>query len=221
MIDVVIVGNREKDRGFVHPEHGGALYITAGDRGQVLGIAKVALGEEGAAAMRGETFTLSKRVPEKPEIREMVDDFQRNLNSLLREQAVAQAAQRASPDGHFYLGEQTCARCHRVEAQIWSKSAHAHAFQTLVDADAESLPECFRCHVTGSGDPSGYVPGSLEAVTFENVQCEACHGKGTRHARDGSYGEGLLLDSCITCHTPENSPDFDLGGVRPCRPGRG
>jgi mono/diheme cytochrome c family protein len=78
-----------------------------------------------------------------------------------------------------------------------------------VTAKREALPECFGCHVTGHGDPAGYDPAVDAGKDLVNVQCEVCHGKGTAHARDGTWGKSLLMQSCAQCHDPENSPDFD------------
>jgi hypothetical protein len=45
-------------------------------------------------------------------------------------------------------------------------------------------------------------------VDLIDVQCEACHGPGAEHARDGSYRERARA-SCVRCHTPLDDPDFD------------
>ena len=116
----------------------------------------------------------------------------------------------ASPDGHYYLGAENCASCHAREFEIWNETPHAHAFQTLVAAGTEALPECYGCHVTGHGDPIGYDPGYDGETRLVNVQCEVCHDKGSRHSRDGEYGRSLLKESCAKCHDLDNSPDFDL-----------
>ncbi len=63
--------------------------------------------------------------------------------------------------------------------------------------------------MTGHGDATGYRPGATAKPTLTGVQCEVCHDKGTRHARDGSYGRSLLMDGCGRCHDETNSPDFD------------
>ena len=75
---------------------------------------------------------------------------------------------------------------------------------------ADALPECYGCHVTGHGDPAGYDPTVAGSESLLDVQCEVCHDKGSRHTRDGGYGSSLLMETCVSCHNPENSPDFDL-----------
>ena len=107
----------------------------------------------------------------------------------------------------------TCARCHSESARTYAESAHSQAFQTLVAKGQQDNPECVSCHVVGFEWANGYdrvahteVPGR---PALKNVQCEACHGYGTQHAR----GEGDWLqaarESCVLCHDQANSPDFD------------
>lgn len=209
MIDVVIVGDGEPGRGVVHPENGGAVYITSGDRGQALGVTRIALEENRIERITGDEFVLSRDYPEDPDILSMVNDFQTNLNALMKTGQTKATVNRASPDGHYYVTASNCADCHVEEFTIWQETPHAHAFETLVQAGMESLPECYACHVTGHGDPAGYIPSQKEPAELINVQCEVCHDKGSRHSRTGDYGRSLLMNSCIACHDSGNSPDFD------------
>jgi hypothetical protein len=42
-----------------------------------------------------------------------------------------------------------------------------------------------------------------------NVGCESCHGPSSRHpAGGGPYGKTSTV-ICLTCHTRDNSPDYD------------
>ena len=41
-----------------------------------------------------------------------------------------------------------------------------------------------------------------------NVQCEACHGMGTKHVRDGTM-RPVPESVCLSCHTPEWTPEWD------------
>jgi hypothetical protein len=43
-----------------------------------------------------------------------------------------------------------------------------------------------------------------------NVGCESCHGPSSRHPDEELEGYGRTsLRSCVTCHTTENSPDYN------------
>jgi len=208
-IDVVVVGGATEGRGVVTPETAGSLYVTAGNRGQALGVARFLLRESGEPRMAADEIVLSREVEGDPEAARMVEEFLRNLNATLGASRHVRAARRTSRDGHYYLGANSCAECHREEYERWLETPHSIAFDTLVLAESEALPECFSCHVTGHGNAAGYDPSVEDATNLINVQCEVCHGMGSRHARDGSYGKSLLMESCVTCHTPENSPDYD------------
>ena len=208
LADVVVIGSASGGRGIVQPEHGGAVYVTMGPRGQAVGLANLGLVDGRVDRLIGDELTLFGDLAEDPEVIELVSNFEGTLNDLMKSHFVEEARARAAPDGHEFLGARVCSDCHLREFEIWLETPHAWAFQTLMSADRESLPECYGCHVTGHGDPTGYVPGP-EGFALANVQCEVCHDKGTRHRRDGSYGLPLLMDACSRCHDSENSPDFD------------
>jgi hypothetical protein len=209
-IDLVVIGGQKNGRGGPrYREHGGAVYVVAGNRGQALGVTRLAIERGRVTAAVGEELVLSREYPENETVAAAVTEFQGNLNELMKEHAVSRARDRAAPDGHYYLNAQNCAACHQREYEIWLETPHSDAFRSLVAVGQEALPECYACHVTGHGDPAGYFPHTEEAAQLVNVQCEVCHGKGTAHARDGSYGASLKMNSCVTCHDPDNSPDFD------------
>jgi mono/diheme cytochrome c family protein len=46
-------------------------------------------------------------------------------------------------------------------------------------------------------------------VDLTDVQCEACHGPGAEHTRDGSY-RARAREACVKCHTPNDDPDFNF-----------
>ncbi len=208
-VDIVVVGVGAPGRDTV-PEPGDALYVNAGDRGQAMGLVRIAMGEDRPVALVGEEILLVHALPLSPEIAKATDDFRRHLNELSKVTIVQKfAGGRKSPDGEFYMGASSCASCHAREYEIWSETSHAHAFATLSQKGSESLAECFVCHVTGARDPVGYDPGFDQARELVNVQCEVCHDKGSAHARDGSYGKELGHAACKQCHDAENSPDFD------------
>jgi hypothetical protein len=208
-IDLHVVGIPSASEKFMVREHGGALHLTAGNRGQAVGVAKVAF-EKTRPELVAEEVVLTRDFPEDPEFAKATEEFRKNLNELFKVTVVQKAAGgRKSPDGHYYVGVSNCAGCHKTEYEIWKETPHAHAFATLVDRGSDAMPECFQCHVTGANDPAGYDPSIEQAKSLVNVQCEVCHDKGSAHSRDGNYGKSLLQQSCAKCHDPENSPEFD------------
>jgi hypothetical protein len=180
------------------------------DRGQSLGRGRLLVDAskrvvDGAA----DEVVLFRDLPEQEETARLVSEFQVNVNDILKEEAVKNVQKLALNDGSYFVGATTCGDCHAQEHEIWLETRHASAFSTLVLAASDGLPECYRCHVTGSEDPAGYAPGTEGAEDLVNVQCEVCHGKGSHHSRDGAYGASLAGNACAKCHDPHNSPDFD------------
>ncbi len=106
-----------------------------------------------------------------------------------------------------YLGERSCKGCHEDAWDVYASSAHRRAFNTLRSEGQNFEPECIVCHTTGYQYKNGYSDES-PYNKMANVQCEACHGYGTEHSRDGKW-LAQAKDSCVACHDKENSPDFD------------
>ncbi len=125
------------------------------------------------------------------------------------------------------VGVMVCASCHRGEsmgyvASKWRLTRHAEAYAVLgteaaramavaegVDGDPRRSEACLGCHATG-----GSIPPT------RGVQCESCHGPGSRHATQAAAGNpmashavGLTLPkraTCERCHTPGiHGADFE------------
>ncbi|HEU4402930.1 MAG TPA: multiheme c-type cytochrome, partial [Candidatus Polarisedimenticolia bacterium] len=57
--------------------------------------------------------------------------------------------------------------------------------------------------------PDGFV-STLGTPRLVNVGCEACHGPSVRHPGPSGTPYGRTDKAlCVTCHTKENSPEFD------------
>ncbi len=106
-----------------------------------------------------------------------------------------------------YVGYDECAQCHVREHEIWKGSPHAGAYRTLIELGLSENVDCLRCHVVGYGREGGFRSGSAEP-DLGGVQCESCHGMGSKHFEP--IPEHRLEGLCVRCHDQENSPDFDL-----------
>lgn len=129
---------------------------------------------------------------------------------------------------HKYVGVKICKMCHQTEKMgkqfdVWQKSPHAQAFDTLKSAAAEKIakekgltkaasesPECLECHAI-TADPK---------LIADGVQCESCHGAGSDyknmavmkdHAKAVAAGlsdfkdKAAMEKTCKQCHN-EKSP---------------
>lgn len=188
----------------------GVAIVQAYNRGQYLGSVQVARIDGG--------FTLDSRlIALKPGIGEAQDIT--DMGRVLKAQVAAinqQAFFKGQPEqagaggnGAAYVGGDSCVQCHVPQYENWQATSHARAHQTLVDKGSQYSVECLVCHTTGYGETGGGSPSQKERSVMINVQCESCHGPGSRHA-DSTYGivrGGRQV--CLGCHTEKNSPRFD------------
>jgi hypothetical protein len=201
-------------------ELGGVPTLYAGDQGKRLGEVRVYLDGTEVRRMQSHQIHLTDRYPEVARFQWMIEAMLVRVNHLMMEQAVAESSgsESSSPsagvdtsrsDGRF-LGSSACLACHDTAYRVWEHSRHAHAMQTLVNANQDYSPECVRCHTTGFGSPMGFRnPNATPGLA--NVQCEACHDSGARHIQDTSEPYGAVSPrACFSCHTRENSPDFSF-----------
>lgn len=119
-----------------------------------------------------------------------------------------------------YGGVSTCAQCHQPIVDIYSKSRHSRAMQTLVDKQKEQDAYCVSCHSVGSQQKGGFV--SIEKSPFlANVQCENCHGARKDHSKNPFPSTQMSstekskknLESrkiCMNCHNSQHSPNFNF-----------
>ena len=131
--------------------------------------------------------------------------------------------------GATYLGEKSCKKCHMKQHRTWKKMKHAKAWAHLPekyhnpDEKDEKGRACISCHVTGygQGDRGGFVDAEKSAHLL-GVQCETCHGPGSKHKEAGQkvldekrkkFNDGepsftvLTPTSCSNCHNPHVSHD--------------
>ena len=121
-------------------------------------------------------------------------------------------APKPGKDEASFVGVEECTTCHDEERKVWDGTAHAHAYKTLVDGFKEYNLECVGCHVTGYGKAGGSTVTHND--TLQNVQCEECHGPGSRHVKSPET-KGLIVRApdpkgCVeACHHPPHVEGFD------------
>jgi hypothetical protein len=193
--------------------------VYGGEQGQYIGRTLVSLdATRHATAAENEMFILGPEVGEKKEVATLVqgfeDKFNEKLQKVQKEQAAKAQTQNAQNEPDHYLGDEVCGRCHKPETEQWKTTAHARAWQTLVDKKKDATPDCIPCHVLGNSKAGGFVSAAA-TPKLVNVQCEDCHGMGTSHDAYPIRAAHLTEQTCVTCHTVSNSPTFNFSTYEP------
>ncbi|MBD3348669.1 MAG: hypothetical protein GF400_05690 [Candidatus Eisenbacteria bacterium] len=219
-IDIVVVG-LQANPSMTAYERQNVMFIQPGNRGQHIADYRLSFDEEGVLqGYEGDVVKLDDKVPADAAMALKLKEHKQIVDAMRKEAAAARAREleerRAERGGYqeTCLGvEASCTRCHAEQYEHWEGTPHAHAYATLQEKFQASNPECLRCHTTCQLD---LKPDGSEVVPEElrNVQCESCHGMGTEHARDGSYG-AIRVETCLKCHDKENSPDFSFATYLP------
>ncbi len=216
---------------------GRTLVLRVGAKGKRVGV--VGFYPNAATPLerfRYELVELGKdRFDQSEEMVQMMADYQAQL---IDERPDLSEPPLPDVEGRTYIGAEACGECHTQAYEIWANTRHAHAFDVLASGregeedtwvDRSFDAECITCHVNGWNPQqalryeSGFV--DVESTPHQlNVQCENCHGPGSRH-RDLQSGLGTeaqrvaeldfirlpLEDArtkCLNCHDIENSIRF-------------
>jgi hypothetical protein len=112
--------------------------------------------------------------------------------------------------GLEYAGSARCGHCHQAIYENWKKTAHSHAYETLVRVKRTDDPACISCHTSGFGTTKGFstIQKTPELV---NVNCQDCHRVDfTRHAKNHVTPPPITEATCRTCHTDVTAPKFNF-----------
>ncbi|MEX0586161.1 MAG: multiheme c-type cytochrome [Pirellulales bacterium] len=219
----------------------GALLVETGQKGTSVSALGVFAGT-GAARFRYQVVPLDSRYEDSPEMVKLMATYQDQLRSLW-EQGFESYGIRplADQNGRKYVGSKTCGECHTKAYEIWEKTPHAHATDSLVKPPERASiarhfdAECVSCHATG-WEPQEFLPyasgfTSLKATAhLTGSGCENCHGPGSNHValeNDGDARADAVTkarqemrlplararQTCLRCHDLDNSPDFSKPGA--------
>lgn len=203
---VIITSSGEvMDAPRLRPEAKGGVVVSAWPRGERLGILTIDVDKAGklkAASHRWEALAMD--APEDARVRGVLQAYDDKVAGLLKDEE--RKASNAGP----YLGVEACAACHQPFAEQWRATRHSGAFADLERAGKSKDPECVKCHTTGYELDGGFY-SKTTTPGLVGVQCEVCHGPGRGHTADFSLPMRPVDESlCRTCHTKENSPEFDF-----------
>jgi hypothetical protein len=186
--------------------------------------------------MRFQRVALDSRFGDSAEMKQFMTTYQQQLQALgWKDLGLKRVPHPRSKKGDKLAGQfasaASCKECHQAEWDIWSKSKHAQATESLAKLDPPRLydPECISCHSTGwnPGEFSPYASGfdSLQKTPeLAGNSCDNCHGPGAAHvaaekgrnpSKRDAEREALKLtvafardNVCAKCHDHDNSPNF-------------
>jgi len=210
-VDLVLAGDQELVYdNMANPPHASVVY--AGNQGKRLGEVRVFFNRQGLSQLIKSHPFLDARYPLDPGLKAFEDEANVKINDYYREAAATETTGVPGkiPAASLFLGAAECKSCHEAAYAAWEASGHAHAMQTLMNVGQEFNPLCVGCHVTGNRRANAFRNIKM-TPNFANVQCEACHDAGGLHLEDTSKPYGKLdAARCASCHTKDNSPEFDF-----------
>lgn len=131
-----------------------------------------------------------------------MSDYYRRVNAHNREAFQDRTPAPAPAGTAHYVGASACASCHAEADAFWHTTQHARAYQTLATQFKEFNLDCVGCHVTGYSRPGGSTVTHVDAL--KDVQCESCHGPGSRHIESSGSTELIQrrpeASVCRGCH---------------------
>lgn len=186
--------------------------------------------------VRYQRVALDSRFADSDEMKQLMTTYQEQLEQLgweglgLKDVPHPKAKKGDKLAGQF-ASAASCKECHPTAWNIWSKTKHAHATETLtkLDPPRQYDPECISCHSTG-WNPTEYFSftGGFDSLDktpqLAGNSCENCHGPGAAHVaaekgrnagRKQAERDAIKLtvafardNVCIKCHDHDNSPKF-------------
>jgi len=177
------------------------------------------------SSYRAELVEVRERLGDDAEVQKRLLEYYKRVNDHNREAFRDKQPPPVSSSQSGYVGIEECARCHKSEYAFWQKTGHASAYATLSRQFKEFNLDCVSCHVTGYEQPGGSTVTHVEKL--KDVQCEVCHGPGSRHVKEPSDSNfitakpelGLCAAKCH--HTPHVKPEWNVAEALPHIIGKG
>ena len=218
-LDVIVGGKVHQAVAEPVQENRSAIVFNT-DKGKNLGRLDIRHPKHQPREFAGQVYVLEESMERDAAIVALVEEYKAQLRARdFRpikddEEGLSMISAVRSKTANRYTGPQVCQECHAQAFEIWTHSKHAHAFETLEQKGHQYNPRCLKCHTVGYMASDGYVNQSL-TPTLQNVACDACHGRGSYHAKEKSGadvpGARVLMKTpdCLVCHDEENSPNFE------------
>jgi len=208
--------------------------ISADDRAQrqrdlqtldaeIRALVKPATLPEGSA-FRYELVEVREKLGSEPASQARLKAYYQAVNAHNRE-AFKDVLPPPVPEGQSsYVGVEACTACHQSERAFWEKTPHRSAYATLTKQSKEFNLECVGCHVTGYEAPGGSTVAHVEGL--KDVQCEVCHGPGSRHIGNPADAKLISVPERSLCaakchHPPHVHADWSVDLAWPVIVGQG
>jgi hypothetical protein len=218
-IDVIVGGDVMQPTNTPQQVNRAAMvYIT--DKGKGVGKLDIAFHDDGTRTYENGINMLLDTITDDPSVAGIVNEFKTRLAEMDfqphrdDEEGLTAITAARSDSANRHVAAQNCAECHPKAVASWETSKHAHSFDSLVARQHQHNPRCLKCHTVGYGASDGYINQELTPL-LGAVSCGNCHGRGDSHARLRrgedvlAAAAALISVNCITCHDPENSPEFN------------
>jgi hypothetical protein len=194
VFDVVVSAGSPEDGRREPGLVGETLILEVGQKGKTAGVLGV-FPQDSDSRLKFQLVELNGRqFQHAPKMHELFEQYVETLNA---EHPNLQESLGPHPGGAQYVGAEACQKCHSDAYDVWKKSGHARAFESLTtgrpDAEDDDIfvervrdPECITCHATG-WDPLLFGRYDSAFVDLETTprlagsQCENCHGPGSKH----------------------------------------
>ena len=219
-IDAIVGGDVQKASADPMRENRSVIVFNT-DKGKSVGRLDIEYRKNGPWQYAAQFQMIAESMPRDAAIAAIEDQYKQQLKARdfrpVRDDAehLSSISASRSAQADRYVGPAGCKTCHPLEQIAWEKSKHAQAFATLEQKGEQYTPRCLKCHTIGYMSSDGYVNERLTPA-LRNVSCEACHGRGLHHTQDKQSGKKadagrviLKAPACETCHTREQSPQFD------------
>jgi 2',3'-cyclic-nucleotide 2'-phosphodiesterase (5'-nucleotidase family) len=208
-IDMCVIGHTSRNINAERVINDTAVFAAAFE-GRYIGRANLFLDDADGKVMAIDVgvTALDDVIADDPEMLARVEQYNKDLLEFKTAKR-AEYPRTMGSDKETYLGDRACMACHEEAWKVYLDSPHRSAFATIRNQGQSFEPECLSCHTTGYRYKNGYSEES-PYNKLANVQCEACHGYGSEHARDDRW-VAQAKDSCTVCHDQKNSPEFDYG----------
>jgi hypothetical protein len=205
-IDIIIAGHDQQDLAEDPMVVNDTYVISAGPRGMAAGIIKI-FRRDGAVDFEFRKILLDEGVAKDEGLNVLVEQYYDNLYAGLARQRALWLKKQIKERGILVRDNLACARCHDEQYKLWGNSAHASAYNTLVEKGRAGSPACLYCHTTHYGVADAFGEAGGPNLEFANVGCICCHTVREGHPAAGTAEEITGL-SCLPCHNQDFSPGF-------------